>query len=321
MAINGRDIVALERAVSNELAKYEQGSQAIYDKIEPVKVNAMNPQFPVFKGMIGYNPNGNTGVGGDKSQVLLTNPEFKPAAVFQQEKNFEIPIAAKRAMAAIDDPEGQELVKLITNGVLASKQVTLDFNIHNAVIAQTYTNGTNIFNAGNINADVAGGGFRGAINDAVAYLKSSLNGLNSNMKIIVVIPESAWYKLTASQKLVNYFNGYANTEANFNLNTINAIFSENAGIKVEFHVAGLRFLDSKFAEGKADLIWNDTDKMYAFVTTSSVFADRASIKRLEGVELLKAEQRGFSTHIDFYCEYGYYIDVPEAFAQVKFETA
>lgn len=319
--LSARDIATLERAVSNELARYSQDSQAVYSKIFPIKVNSMNPQFPVFEGMQGYNPDGNTGIGGDKTQVLMPPASFRPAAVFQQERQFNIPIAAKRAMAGIDDPEGNELVKIVSQGVLDSKEVTLDYNIHNAVIAQSYTNGTNIFNIGNINADAAGQGLRAGINNAIKYLKDTLNGLSKNKKVIVVIPESAWYKLSASQKLANYLNGYAQASSNVNLTALNSIFTENAGINVEFQVAGLRYLDSKYSKGRAELIWGETDNMYAFVTTDSVYAERASIKRLEGIEMLKADLVGFTTVIDFYCEYGYYIDVPEAFAKLTFSVA
>lgn len=319
--LSGRDIATLERAVSNELAKYSQDSQGVYSKIFPIKVNSMNPQFPIFEGMQGYNPDGNTGIGGDKVQVLMPPSSFRPAAVFQQERTFNIPIAAKRAMAAIDDPEGNELVKIVTQGVLDSKEVTLDYNIHNAVISQSYTNGANIFACGNINADGAGQSFREGLNNAIKYLKDCLNGLSKSKKVIVVIPENAWYKLCASQKLANYLNGYAQVGSNINVSTLNSIFTENAGINVEFQVAGLRFLDSKFAKGRAELIWGEKLDMYAFVSTDSVYAERASIKRLEGIEMLKADLRGFTTVVDFYCEYGYYIDVPEAFAKITFETA
>ena len=50
-------------------------------------------------------------------------------------------------------------------------------------------------------------------------------------------------------------------------------------------------------------------------------ADRASIKRLEGIEKLNVYMQGNTTLVDFYCDYGYYIDVPEAFAKVTFTVS
>ena len=41
MAVSGRDIAQLERAVSNQLAAYSQTSGAIFDKLPPIKVNAL----------------------------------------------------------------------------------------------------------------------------------------------------------------------------------------------------------------------------------------------------------------------------------------
>lgn len=319
--LNGRDIAMLERAVSNRLAVYTQSSQSVAAKLPPIKVTALNQQFPVFEGMLGYQPDSNTGANGDKTQVLLPPAEYRSAAVFYTDKTFDIPIAAKRSMAVLDDPQGAELVNIISQGIADSKLVTLDYNIHKAIAGQKYTNGTNIFTIGNINADTAGGGFRAAINDAIGYLKSVLKGMNANRTLMIVIPEDAWYKLTASQKLVNYLMGYAQPNANFNIQTLNAIFSENAGINVDVSVAGLRFLSSKYASGNAELVWGEELEFYVFVSTNSLFADRASIKRLEGIELLTPYQEGNTTKIDYYTDYGYYIDVDDAFAKITFTVS
>jgi len=321
MSISSRDIATLERAVSNKLAAYSQTAQAIFDKLPPIKVNALNMQFPVFEGLLGYSPESNSGIGGDNTQVLLPPSEYLPAAVFYTDKSYTIPLATKRAMSAIDDPEGGEIVKLVTGGVADSKFVTMDYNIHNAIKNQEYTAGTNIFNVGNIHADTAGGAFREAVNNAIKYLKDTLKGMNESRKIIIVIPEAAWYKLTASQKLVNALNGYADKNANFNVQTVNAIFSENGGVAVEVQIAGLRYLPSKYYAGQAELIWGEEMEFYVFASTNSLYADRASIKRLEGIEKLNAYTKGNTTVIDFYCDYGYYIDVKEAFAKVKFTVA
>lgn len=321
MAVSGRDIAQLERAVSNQLAAYSQSSGAIFDKLPPIKVNALNQQFPIFKGMVGYNPNGNQGAGGDRVQTLMDPVEYRPAAVFYTDKTFEIPLSTKRAMSVLDDPEGNELVRLVSQGVSDSKFITMDYNIHNAVKSQKYEAGTNIFTIGNINADTAGGAFRAAINDAISYLKKVLKGMNANRNIIIAIPEEAWNKLTASQKLTNFFNGYAQENAHFNMQTINAIFSQNAGINIDVQVAGLRFLDARYESGDANLVWGEELEFYLFVSTNSLMADRASIKRLEGIEKLNVYMQGNTTNVAFYCDYGYYIDVPEAFAKVTFTVS
>lgn len=313
-------IGALERAVSNQIATFSQDSQAIHPILPPIKVNAMNMQFPVFSDMTHYNPNGTTGIGGDHVQVLKPSAEYKPAAVFQTYKEIEIPIGTKRELSVLDDPEGKQLVNLIARMVTDSKLVTLEYNMHSAVLGQTY-NTNNTFSAGNINIEKSGEEFREAVNNGIGYLKSKLNGLNSGHKIVIAMPESAWYRLTASQKLINYFNGYAEKNANYNLQTISAIFSENAGINVEVKVGGLRYLDAKFATGDSELIWNDNDAFYMFVTTSDMFASRASIKRLEGIERMAMENKGLKTCIDFYTDYGYFIDVPDAFVKIPFTTA
>ncbi len=314
-------ITQLEKAVSNQLAVYSQGSQAIFDKLPAIQVTALNQQFPVFEGMLGYAPDSNEGAGGDRTQVLMPPAEYRPAAIFYTDKTYDIPMSTKRAMTAIDDPEGAELIKLVSQGVANSKFVTMDYNIHNAVAQQNYQAGSNIFTIGNINADTAGGGFREAINNAISYLKGILKGMSADRTIMIVIPETAWYKLTASQKLVNYLNGYAEKNANFNMQTINAIFSENAGIAVDVQVAGLRYLESKYNSGNAELIWGEELELYVFASTKSLYADRASIKRLEGIERLNVYQEGNTTKISFYCDYGYYVDVPEAFAKITFTVA
>lgn len=319
--ISARDIATLERAVSNQMAVYSQSSQSIAMKLPPIKVTALNQQFPVFEGMMGYAPDSNAGIGGDRTQVLLPPSGYKSASVFYTDKKYQITLAAKRSMTVLDDPDGAELVKLVSKGSSDSKLVTMDYNIHNAVKNQSYTNGTNIFTVGNINADTAGGAFRDAINNAIAHIKTALNGLNSDMTIIIAVPEKAWFKLTASQKLVNYLMGYAQPNANFNIQTVNAIFSENAGINVDVSVAGLRFLESKYASGQSELVWGEDLEFYVFASTKSLFSSRASVKRLEGIERLSVEQHGNDTEIFFYCDYGYYIDVPEAFAKVTFTVA
>ena len=319
--ISARDIASLERAVSNQLATYSQNSQSVAMKLPPIKVTALNQKFPVFEGMMGYAPDSNSGIGGDRTQVLLPPSSYKSAAVFYTDRTYTITLAAKRSMTVLDDPNGAELVKLVANGNADSKLVTMDYNIHNAVKNQTYNNGTNLFNIGNINADTAGGSFRDGINNAISVVKKALNGFNSAKKLMIVIPEKAWFKLTASQKLANNLMGYAQPNTNINMQTISAIFSENAGINVDVSVAGLRFLEAKYSSGQSELIWGEDLELYVFATTDSLLADRASLKRLAGMEALNVSQAGLATTIQFYCDYGYYVDVPEAFAKVKFTVA
>lgn len=319
--INARDIATLERAVTNQLSKYSQNSQAIFDKLPPIPLTSLNLSLPVFEGMQGYAPDSNEGIGGDKSQTLIQPAKYIPAVTFYTDKTYTIPMSTKRAMSVLDDAEGTELVNMIAKGTAESKFITMDYNIHNAIASQKYNSGTNIFNVGNIHAETAGAGFRVAMNNAIDYLHSVLNGFSDSRKIIVAIPQKAWYQLTASQKLTNFFNGYASKDATFNVQTINSIFSENAGIEVDVNVAGLRFLESKYETGKSKLIWGEELEFYVFASTSSLYTDRASIKRIEGIEKLNVEQRGNTTYIDFYCDYGYVIDTEDAFVKVKFSVA
>lgn len=319
--VQAQGIAMLERAVSNKLAVFGQQAQAVSEKLQGIKVTAMNQQFPVFDDMTGYNPNSSSGIGGDNTQVLKPNAEYKPAAIFYTNKVIDIPFGTKRALSALDDPEGKQFINLIAKGIADSKFVTLEYNIHKAITSQVYSNDSNIFSAGNINADSAGSAFREAVNNAISYLKNSLNGMSISRKVIIAIPEKSWYRLTASQRLVNYFNGYAQQNANFNMQTISAIFSENAGINIEVVVGGMRYLDSKFATGTSELIWGDDNAFYIFASTSDMYGDRASIKRLEGIEKLSIYQKGNTTSIDFYTDYGYFVDIDKAFTRVEFTTA
>ncbi len=311
---NAKDIAQLEVAVSSKLSAYSQESQLISKMLPSIRINSTNQRFPIFEGMNAYNPSAN----GSSVEILEPSTEYKDAAIFYTNKKIEIPLATKRSMTAIDDPDGSQLISLIAKAVAESKFVTLEYNIHKAIAAQKYEAGKNIFTAGNINQDNSGLGFREAVNNAISYLKTTLNGMSHSRRIIMAIPEKSWYKLTASQKLSNFFNGYGMANTNFNIQTIESIFTENSGTNVQAAVGGMRFLDSKFASGESELIWNEDLEFYIFTSTDDVFADRASIKKLEGIERLSVVEDGNNTRIDFYTDYGYYIDKAEAFTKVTF---
>ena len=121
--------------------------------------------------------------------------------------------------------------------------------------------------------------------------------------------------------LANNFNGYSMQNTNFNIQTLEAIFSENASVPVKVTVAGLRDIPIEFFSGDSNLIWSDSLAFYVYVTTSNVLANRASIKLLEGIQLLKVEEQGFSSIVHSYLDYGQFIDLDLAFTKVEFTLA
>ena len=165
------NIAGLERAVSNQVAIFEQESQSVAKDMNKTKVNSLNMKWPVYEGMRGYAQGSNTGGGGAKTQVLGESVKYLPVDVFTNNTTTEVPIEMKRALMVLDDPMGTQLVSLISKNVVDSRLVVMERNIETAVTGRTYSNGVgNLFQIGDINAidGVAGGAFRKAISDAIS---------------------------------------------------------------------------------------------------------------------------------------------------------
>lgn len=321
MPISQAQIQQLQRAITNNVATFGQEANSVFQKIPPIKINSLNPVFPLFNDMTAYQESGNMGISGDSTQTLGEGIEYKPGVVHQTAFEKTIPFALKRALSVIDDPKGSILVNHISKGIAESMFVRQERNFKNAIDRVSFVNGENIFNAGIIHTDTAAKDFRSAINDAIYYLKTQMQGLPSNRKIMMFMNDRAWATLTGSQKLVNFFNGYAEKNSNFNLQTINSIFSENSQTALELTVADMRYVPEGYQQAQSMPIWGEENSIYIFVASTDVVGDRTAVKRLEGISEIRTWEEGLKTKFECYIDFGYMLDVETAFAKVDFATA
>lgn len=321
MATTHADIIQLQRAITNQVTVFGQKSESVYQAISPIKINSMNPVFPFWNDMTGYQDKGNSGIGGDETQTLGEGIEYKSGFVYQHLLEKTIPIQLKRAASVIDDPKGTILVNHVAKAIADSLFVKQERNFKNAVDKVTFTNGTNIFTAGNIHSDTAAKDFRTAMNLAMYYLESEMQGVSDGRKIIAFMNKKAYATLTGSQKLVNFFNGYAEKNSNFNIQTIEAIFSQNGQIDFDLLVAGMRYIPQGYSQAQSIPIWGEDNSIYLFMASNDPFGDRTCIKRLEGISEMRTWEEGLQTKFQAYIDFGYMFDVESAFARVDFATA
>lgn len=315
------EIIQLQRAISNQVAVFGQKSESVYQAIPSIKINSMNPVFPFWNDMTAYHDEGNSGIGGDLTQTLGDGIEYKSGFVYQHLLERTIPIQLKRAASVIEDPKGVILVNHVAKAIADSLFVKQERNFKNAVDGVTFTNGLNVFNAGNIHSDTAAKDFRSSVNLAIYHLESEMQGVSDGRKVMMFMNKKAYATLTGSQKLTNFFNGYAERNSNFNIQTIEAIFSQNAQMEVNLIVAGMRYLPQGFSQGQTAPIWGEDNSIYIFMASNDPFGDRTAIKRLEGISEMRTWEEGLNTKFQAYVDFGYMFDVETAFARVDFVTA
>lgn len=145
-----------------------------------------------------------------------------------------------------------------------------------------------------------------------------MSGISTNRKIIMFVNDKAWAKLSGSQKLVNYFNGYEKN-SNFTSSTIGSIFSDNAQTEVVVKVADMRYTKNDGSESSP--IWGETESIYLFMSSTDPLGDKKSIKRLSGISEIRVWEEGLKTKFECYLDFGYMFDSSSAFARVDFLNA
>lgn len=318
MAVTQAQIQQLHRAITDKVAVFGQKASSVYQRIPAIKINSLNPVFPFFNDMTGYQDGGNKGIGGDDSQTLGEGIQYKPGVIHQIDYGKTIPYSLKRSLTVIDDPKGSRAINHIAKGIADSFFVKQERNFKNAIDRVHFQNGVNIFDGGEIHSDTAGKDFRTAVNDAIYYLTLQMQGVSDSRKIMMFTNQKAWGKLTGSQRLVNFFNGYADKDSNFNLQTINAIFSQNAQIEVEMTVANMLYVPRGYQEAQTIPIWGEENVIYIFVASDDPLGDRTAVKRLEGISEIRVWEEGLKTRFECYVDFGYMLDVESAFAKVTF---